>query len=92
MVRVAFDRHNPLPHPMQLFRHARADISEAGNYATTLSVLDILFGSFIYRPGQLPARIGVDRPEAYPPSGQVWRILLLPFFPSRRPGKRHSGR
>ncbi len=72
--------------------HHSADVSEAGNYATTLSVLDILFGSFIYRPGQLPARIGVDRPEAYPPSGQVWRILLLPFIPSRRPGKRRSGR
>ena len=67
--------------------HHSADVKEAGNYATALSLVDILFGTFVYRPGRLPERIGVDTPEAYPRSGEVWKILLLPFHPriGRRP-------
>ena len=63
--------------------HHSADIKEAGNFATALSILDILFGTFVYRPGEMPAEVGIADP-AYPRSGQVLRIMLLPFWPARR--------
>ena len=59
--------------------HHSADLSEAGNYAAVLSLLDILFGSFVHAPGRLPVRIGIADPESYPRSGEVWKIMLLPF-------------
>jgi len=61
--------------------HHSADRQEAGNYAVTLSFIDMLFGTFVYRPGRLPAQIGVADPEDYPRSGEVWKIMLLPFLP-----------
>ena len=64
--------------------HHSADLEEAGNYATALSILDILFGTFVYRPGEMPVEVGIAGPEVYPRSGQVLRIMLLPFHPLRR--------
>ena len=61
--------------------HHSADVREARNYATAVSLLDLLFGTFVYRPGRLPERLGVAAPETYPRSGEVWKILLLPFHP-----------
>ena len=68
--------------------HHSADITESRNYAVVLPVIDILFGTFVYRPGRLPARIGVADEVAYPRSVEVWKIMLLPFDP--RIGRRHS--
>lgn len=65
--------------------HHNADRKESGNYAVALSVIDILFGSFVYRPGKLPERFGVNDPEAYPQSYQVLRTMLLPFGLWRKP-------
>jgi len=59
--------------------HHSADMKEAGNHAAALSLLDVLFGTLVYRPAQLPERIGVYEPASYPRSGQVWKIMLLPF-------------
>lgn len=71
--------------------HHSADIKEAGNFATALSILDILFGTFVYRPGEMPAEVGIADPS-YPRSGQVLRIMLLPFWPARRmPGQKARG-
>ena len=35
--------------------HHSGDPREAKNFATALSLLDVVFGTFVYRPGQLPA-------------------------------------
>jgi len=59
--------------------HHSADMAESGNYAVALSLIDLMFGSFVYRPGDLPEQVGVDAPAAYPPSGDVLKILALPF-------------
>ena len=69
--------------------HHSADVREAGNYAVALSLIDILFGTFIYKPGHLPDRIGVGTPADYPRSVEVWKVLLLPFLPriGRRPSE-----
>jgi sterol desaturase/sphingolipid hydroxylase (fatty acid hydroxylase superfamily) len=71
--------------------HHSADIKEAGNFATALSILDILFGTFVYRPGEMPAELGIADP-AYPRSSQVLRIMLLPFHPLRRVPAKQIGR
>lgn len=59
--------------------HHSADISEGQNYAVTLSLIDVIFGTFVYRPGENPESLGVAEPDAYPRSNQFWRIMLIPF-------------
>lgn len=59
--------------------HHSADPAESGNYGVVTPFWDIVFGTFVYRPGILPARLGVDDPAAYPRSEQYWRVFLLPF-------------
>jgi sterol desaturase/sphingolipid hydroxylase (fatty acid hydroxylase superfamily) len=65
--------------------HHSAELSESKNYAVTLSLLDILFGSFYYRPGTLPERIGVVDPNEYPDSKEFWKVMKLPFHPEIEP-------
>jgi len=59
--------------------HHSADVAEARNYAVVVSFLDILFGTFVYRPDRAPLRLGVADPSAYPLSNQFWRVMLIPF-------------
>jgi sterol desaturase/sphingolipid hydroxylase (fatty acid hydroxylase superfamily) len=59
--------------------HHSANLSESQNYAVTLSFLDILFGTFYYRPGSLPERLGVTDSNAYPNSNEFWKVMKLPF-------------
>jgi sterol desaturase/sphingolipid hydroxylase (fatty acid hydroxylase superfamily) len=59
--------------------HHSADEREAKNYGAVLSLLDLAFGTFYYRPGTVPARLGVAAPTAYPDSNEFWRVLWLPF-------------
>ncbi len=59
--------------------HHSASLSESKNYAVTLSFLDIIFGTFYYRPGSLPERLGVVDPSAYPNSNEFWQVMRLPF-------------
>ena len=59
--------------------HHSADEREAKNYGVVLSLLDLAFGTFFYRPGTIPARLGIAPPAAYPESNEFWRVLRLPF-------------
>jgi len=59
--------------------HHSANLSESKNYAVTLSFIDIIFGTFYYRPGTLPERLGVVDPGAYPLSNDFWKVMKLPF-------------
>jgi len=59
--------------------HHSTNTREAGNYAAVLPAVDVLFGTFIYRPGTHPTDIGVLAPHTYPPSTHVAHILALPF-------------
>jgi sterol desaturase/sphingolipid hydroxylase (fatty acid hydroxylase superfamily) len=63
--------------------HHSADLRESKNYAVTLSLLDVLFGTFYYRPGTLPERIGVGDPNSYPRSNEFWNVMGLPFRSER---------
>lgn len=59
--------------------HHSSDASGAKNYGATISLFDLLFGSFVYRPGTAPARLGVQDPKNYPLYGQFLQVLRLPF-------------
>lgn len=59
--------------------HHSADLSESKNYAATLSSIDIAFGTFFYRPGRVPERLGAHDQSAYPDSNEFWKVMRLPF-------------
>ncbi|SDD23633.1 sterol desaturase family protein [Kordiimonas lacus] len=65
--------------------HHSADVGEAKNYGSFLILWDQLFGTFVYKPGKAPDRLGVDDPGAYPESYQVLKVLSLPFQSSSTP-------
>lgn len=50
-----------------------------GNYAAVLSIWDQLFGSFVYRPGVEPERLGIEQPEAFPSDTEVVQVVLEPL-------------
>lgn len=59
--------------------HHSANLEESKNYGGFLTVWDIVFGTFYYRPNQLPERLGVVDPNQYPNSNDLWKVLTLPF-------------
>lgn len=59
--------------------HHSADINESKNYGQIISIWDIVFGTFVYRPGVHPERLGVAEPTEYPQSQQYWRVFMFPF-------------
>lgn len=61
--------------------HHSADAAEAGNFGSVLSVWDLLFGTFRYRPGGRPAKLGVEPQDGVPRSEEVLRVLAHPFRP-----------
>lgn len=63
--------------------HHSADPREAKNYGATIPLWDLLFGTFYYRPKELPQRYGVVDPERYPQDRDIVDVLLLPFRNAR---------
>ncbi|HEY0663193.1 MAG TPA: sterol desaturase family protein [Thiobacillaceae bacterium] len=59
--------------------HHSADPSEGKNYAAVVSLWDLLFGTFHYRPGRHPQRLGVAEPEHYPQDRELLKVMALPF-------------
>jgi sterol desaturase/sphingolipid hydroxylase (fatty acid hydroxylase superfamily) len=59
--------------------HHSADPGESGNYAAVVSLWDLLFGTFRYRPGEHPQRLGVTDPGQHPSDREVLKVLALPF-------------
>ncbi len=59
--------------------HHSGDPSEGKNFAVALSLLDVLFGTFVYRPTQVPARLGVANPDDYPKSHEFWKTMMIPL-------------
>ncbi len=71
--------------------HHSADPREGKNYAAVMPVWDLLFGTFRYRPGRNPQRLGVAEPAQYPLDREWLKVLALPFqragdLPLRRSG------
>jgi len=59
--------------------HHSADPGEAKNYGAVVTLWDQIFGTFYYRPGVAPERLGLQYPQRYPQDRDVWRVLALPF-------------
>jgi len=59
--------------------HHSADPGEGLNYGVVTPLWDIVFGTFRYRPGHQPERLGVRAPQLYPSTYDVHSALLLPF-------------
>lgn len=59
--------------------HHSADIDEARNYGATLSIFDILFGTFVYNPGVAPKKLGIANPEEMPAHANYGAVIALPF-------------
>jgi len=60
------------------FHHSEL-IEEAGNFSSEIALWDRIFGTFIYRPGQEPERIGIAEPNRFPPSDRLFANLMYPF-------------
>jgi sterol desaturase/sphingolipid hydroxylase (fatty acid hydroxylase superfamily) len=71
--------------------HHSADPAESKNYGVVTPFWDIVFGTFVYQPGRLPERIGVEDPALYPRSEQYWRVFMLPFRREARASSAPTG-
>jgi sterol desaturase/sphingolipid hydroxylase (fatty acid hydroxylase superfamily) len=63
--------------------HHSAQPSEALNYGAVISLWDLLFGTFRYRPGRAPAALGVEAPDRYPQDHEWLKLMALPLRRSR---------
>jgi len=57
--------------------HHSTNMGEAGNYGNTLSIWDLVFGTFYYNPGTVPEKLGID--GMYPQSNELWKVISYPF-------------
>lgn len=60
--------------------HHSTNQNEAKNFAATITLWDILFGTFVYKPGKFPDELGVSNPSLYPKDRQILQVLALPFL------------
>lgn len=59
--------------------HHSANVNEAGNFGATLAVFDLIFGSFVYRPGTPPDALGVAAEAGLPAYERYFEVMALPF-------------
>jgi len=76
--RIGFMNYFFIGPELHRFHHS-AKVSEGKNYGATLSIFDLIFGTFVYKPGTAPEMLGVYSPDRYPKYGQLLQVLKLPF-------------
>ena len=59
--------------------HHSVKLNEALNYSSELALWDQLFGTFLYRPGEAPQRVGVADGQDLPAATDLKRSILHPF-------------
>jgi sterol desaturase/sphingolipid hydroxylase (fatty acid hydroxylase superfamily) len=59
--------------------HHSAKVEEAKNYGNTLAIWDIVFGTFYYKPGKNPEKLGVENEGEWPKSENVLEVITYPF-------------
>jgi sterol desaturase/sphingolipid hydroxylase (fatty acid hydroxylase superfamily) len=64
---------------------------ERGNYGSVIPLWDIVFGTFVYEPTRVPARLGLDDPSTYPDPARFHETLLWPFRSTTLPATATSG-
>ncbi|MGC4111593.1 MAG: sterol desaturase family protein [Nocardioides sp.] len=61
------------------FHHSAVD---RGNYSSALPLWDQVFGTFVHKPREVPAQLGLDDPAAYPDPREFHRTLAWPLLRS----------
>ena len=64
------------------YHHSAED---RGNYGSVTPLWDIVFGTFIYEPHRVPARLGLDDPATYPDPARFHQTLAWPLRSSQLP-------
>ncbi len=64
--------------------HHSVVMGEAGNFASAITLWDLIFGTFVYGPGLAPERVGVVKPDTFPSPLNVVRNQLHPFIDQGR--------
>ena len=59
--------------------HHSADTDEAKNYGAMLTMFDILFGTFVYKPSIAPKNLGIANPDSLPRHSDYKSVIALPF-------------
>ena len=59
--------------------HHSARINESKNYGATLSIFDVLLGTFVYRAGVPPKDLGVFPETGLPGYENTLAVLKMPF-------------
>ncbi|TPV96966.1 MAG: sterol desaturase family protein [Myxococcales bacterium FL481] len=59
--------------------HHSTHVDEAQNFGSALTLWDVIFGTFVYQPGQTPTTVGVVDPRSFPNPLHVLRNQLHPF-------------
>jgi len=61
--------------------HHSAKLEEVRNFGNTLAIWDLVFGTFLYRPMQVPEKLGVGDEKSFIRSERVFEVLAYPFRP-----------
>ena len=64
--------------------HHSAVPAESGNFGAVVSVWGQLFGTFVYKPAQAPAELGVEDRSLYPADTRLLAILAYPLRSAKR--------
>lgn len=59
--------------------HHSAKSNEAKNFGIVTSIWDQLFGTFYYKPGEIPESLGIDDTNLYPKETNIIGLLIYPF-------------
>jgi len=59
--------------------HHSANPTESKNYASTIVLWDILFGTYVAKFNAPPQKLGIEKPDQYPTDQEILKILRLPF-------------
>ena len=59
--------------------HHSIKTEEAKNYSSITAIWDHLFGTFLYRPGEAPEKIGIKGPNRSPESNMLLASIINPF-------------
>lgn len=59
--------------------HHSANATEAKNYGATTPIFDMVFGTFVYKPGLPPEQLGVSEDSGLPKYSEYRKVIALPF-------------
>ncbi|WP_083449024.1 sterol desaturase family protein [Actinoplanes rectilineatus] len=65
--------------PEQHRLHHSTNLKQAGHFGSDLSIWDLLFRSFTWRPGLAPQAVGLSNPKSFPTSDRIVSSMVHPL-------------